>query len=169
MNQNQIAEFNFKPINPGLKGVGGWLALFIVGQAFVRPLMTLGQFSESDSILSKISETFPVTMTLFTVEKIIIIHLLIFGVAVGLALWRVHTPFSVKLAKIYLIANPIVLALNALLYKFSDLPPGVRDKVVERMLSNAGAFAFWSLVWILYFIKSKRVRLTYLQPARSSF
>ncbi|HEX8889132.1 MAG TPA: DUF2569 family protein, partial [Pyrinomonadaceae bacterium] len=141
----------------------------IFGQAFVRPLMTLEQFSESDSILSKISETFPFTITLFTVEKIIIIHLLIFGVAVGLALWRVHTPFSVKLAKIYLIANPIVLVLNALLYKFSDLPSGVRDKVVESMLSNVLAVAFWSLVWILYFIRSKRVRLTYLQPARSSF
>jgi len=169
MNQNQIAEFNFKPINPGLKGVGGWLGLFIIGQIIVRPLMTLGQFSESNSLLSKISDAFPVTATLFTVEKVIIIHLLIFGIAVGLELWRVHTPFSVTLAKIFLIAHPIVLALDALLFKFSDLPPTVRDKLVERTLSNIGVFAIWSLIWVLYFVKSERVRLTYLQPSKTSF
>jgi hypothetical protein len=169
MNQNQIAEFNFKPINSGLKGVGGWLALFIVGQAFVRPLMTLGQFANPESLASKISGSFPITATLITVERIIIIHLLIFGIAMGLALWRVHTPFSVKLAKIYLIANPIVLGLDALLFKFSDLPPSVRDRVVEHTLTNVGVFAVWSLIWVLYFIKSERVRLTYLQPSRSAF
>jgi len=169
MNQNQIAEFNFKPINSGLKGVGGWLALFIVGQAFVRPLMTLGQFANPESLAFKISESFPITATLITVERIIIIHLLIFGIAVGLALWRVHTPFSVKLAKIYLIANPIILALDVLLFKFSDLPPAIRDIIIERALSNVGGFAIWSLIWVLYFIKSERVRLTYLQPPRSSF
>jgi Protein of unknown function (DUF2569) len=168
MNQHQIAEFNFKPINSGLKGVGGWLALFIVGQAFVRPLTSLGIFFDHD-LTSKITETFPLTVTLLTIEKIIIIHLLIFGIAVGLALWKVRTPFSVKLAKIYLIANPIVLALDALLFKLSDLPPASRDEVVEHALHDVAIVAFWSLIWVLYFIKSERVRLTYLQPARSSF
>ena len=169
MNQNQLAEFNFRPIDPGLKGVGGWLGLFILVQAIVRPLMTLGRYSEANSLLSKISENFPVTTTLMTVERIIIIHLLIFGIAVGLALWRVHTPFSVKLAKIYLIANPIVLVLDALLFKFSDLPPSFRDRLIERALSNVGVFAIWSLIWVLYFIKSERVKATYLQPPQASF
>jgi hypothetical protein len=162
MSHDEKTELKFKPIGSSPKGVGGWLALFIIGQLFLRPLLTWVEMSNPKSITpSQIADRFPTTATLLTIEKIIIIHLILFGIAVAFSLWKVRTPFSVKLAKIYLISNPIVLVLDALLYKLSDLPPNIQDTVMQHGFLNAGKAALWCIVWFLYFTNSERVHATY--------
>jgi hypothetical protein len=167
MSENQNTEVDFKPVDSRLKGVGGWLLLFIVGQLVLRPLVTWADFADPESAsVSQLSENFPATATILTIERVIIIHLILFGIAVALALWKVRTPYSVKLTKIYLIANPIILILESLLYYFSDLPPDIRSSVIAQGFYNTGKVVIWSVVWFLYFTKSERVRATYLTNNR---
>ncbi|MDT4966982.1 MAG: hypothetical protein QOJ64_1719 [Acidobacteriota bacterium] len=143
MNHDPNSDIRFTLLDSRLRGVGGWLALFVVGQVIFRPLATLGEFSRSYELSAEIKQAFPTTATILTVEKILIIHLIVFGIAVGLALWRVRTPFSVTLAKIYLISNPIILALGAVLYYLSDLPEATRDEVVAHGFRQAGIVVLW--------------------------
>lgn len=79
----------------------------------------------------------------------------------ALTLWKIRTPFSVKLAKIYLIANPAIMLLDALVYQLSDLPPEIQDSIMSRGLMEAGVVAIVCLIWFLYLTKSERVRATY--------
>lgn len=165
MKQKQYDGFSI-PNYSDQKGVGGWLALFIFGQLILRPWMTVSQlFNPENAKIARIAELFPTTGTLITVEKILFIHLLIFGIAVGVALWKAHNPFSVKLAKIYLLAYPVVSILNALLFRLSDLPPTYRDKVMENVIRHIGVSTVWCLIWVLYFTRSQRVKVTYFSES----
>lgn len=169
MNPVYNAGVKFKPFNQGLKGVGGWLAFFIIGQLVLRPFMMVsGLVNPQNASVSRIAEVFPQTAVLFTIEKVLLVHLVLFGIAVGLTLWKVHTPFSVKLTKIFLIACPLVIGLDAFLFKFSDLPPALMERVFEYGLRSVTGAALWSLLWLLYFVKSERVRATYLNPSKAS-
>jgi hypothetical protein len=163
MNQDQKPELNFRPLNSGLKGVGGWLAFFIIGQAILRPLRTWAELNNNSKEVdfSLVEEMFPTAANLIKLEYVVTIGLLVFGIVVAITLWKVHTPSSVKLAKIYLITNPIFFILDPIVFKFSDLPPEIQDKIMQEGLINAGAVTFWCLIWFLYFVKSERVRATY--------
>ncbi|MDT5121269.1 MAG: hypothetical protein QOC96_751 [Acidobacteriota bacterium] len=164
MNYSQNTAVKFKPLYSRPTGIGGWLALFIGAEIILRPYLTISRYFSDDELkLSRIAERFPTTGTIFTVERLLVIHLIIFGIAIGLALWRVHTPFSVKLTKIYLIVNPICVILQILLYKLSDLPPAIQDKVVQYGFTQVTGLALWCLLWLLYFIKSERVKATYYE------
>lgn len=168
MNQDQNKELKFKPIDSKLKGVGGWLLFFIIGQLVLRPARIMSELNDPDSVVTPLFEaTFPTTATIISIERAFSIGLLLFGVFVALTLWKIRTPFSVKLAKIYLIANPVIMLLDAFAYKFSDLPTDIQESIMGRGLIEAGAVSVVCLLWFLYFIKSERVRATYYDDVAS--
>jgi hypothetical protein len=168
MNQDQNTELKFKPVGSKLKGVGGWLLFFIIGQLILRPSHILSELYDPKNAVTPLFEaTFPTTATIINMERVVSIGLLAFGVAVALALWKVHNPFSVKLTKIYLIANPVIMLLDTLVYKLSDLPPDIQDSVMQKGLIEAVVVAVACLMWFLYFIKSERVRATYYDDIAS--
>ncbi len=168
MSQDQNAELKFKPVGSKLKGVGGWLAFFIVGQLVLRPLRMLAELNDPKNVVTPLfEETFPTTATIIGIEKAVNIGLLVFGVVVALALWKVRSPASVKLAKIFLIVNPILAILDAIAFKFSDLPAQVQDEVMQRGLIEVGVVTVICIIWFLYFTKSERVRATYYDEVAS--
>jgi hypothetical protein len=168
MNQGQNTEVQFKPINPKLKGVGGWLLFFIIGQLVLRPARTLTELNDAKNMVTPAFEvTFPTAATIISIEKAFSIGLLAFGVAVGISLWKMRNPFSVKLTKAYLIANPVVLVLDAVVFKFSDLPPDIQDSIMQKGLIQVGAITIVCLIWFLYFTRSERVQATYYDDIAS--
>jgi hypothetical protein len=168
MNQDQNTELKFKPLGSKLKGVGGWLLFFIIGQMILRPLRTLSELNDPNNVVTPLfQETFPTTATIISIERVFSIGLLAFGVAVAISLWKFHNPFSVKLTKIYLIANPVIMVLDALVYQLSDLPPDLQDSIMREGLMQAGLVAIVCVVWFLYFIKSERVQATYYDDVGS--
>ena len=168
MNQDQNTELQFKSLGPKLKGVGGWLLFFIIGQMILRPLRTLSELNDPKNVVTPVFESmFPTTATIISIERAFSIGLLAFGVAVAISLWKVHTPFSVKLTKIFLIANPAFMLLDSLVYQLSDLPPELQDSIMREGLIQAGVVAIVCLIWFLYFTKSERVRATYYDDVAS--
>lgn len=162
MNEDQNKELKFKPIGSRLKGVGGWLLFFIIGQMVLRPIRTMAELNDPQNAVTPLFEaTFPTTATIISIERIFSIGLLLFGVFVALTLWKIRTPFSVKLTKIYLIANPVIILLDALAYKMSDLPPDIQNSILSRGLIDTVVVGVVCLIWFLYFVKSERVRATY--------
>ncbi len=168
MAQAQNTELQFKSLSPKLRGVGGWLLFFIIGQMILRPLRTLAELNDPKNAITPAFEAmFPTTATIIGIEKAFSIGLLAFGVAVAISLWKIHTPFSVKLTKIYLIANPVFMLSDSLVYQLSDLPAELQDSIMREGLLQAGVVAIVCLIWFLYFTKSERVRATYYDNVAS--
>jgi Protein of unknown function (DUF2569) len=164
MNQAPNNELQFKPVGPKLKGIGGWLAFFIIGQLILRPARTLSELNDPKNTVTPLFEaTFPTAATLISIERALSIGLLAFGVVVAITLWKVRTPFAVKLTKAYLIANPVILLLDALVFQLSDLPPEIQNSILREGLFQAAVITVVCLIWFLYFTKSERVRATYYE------
>nr|AIA16014.1 Protein of unknown function (DUF2569) [uncultured bacterium] len=168
MNQDQTPELKFKPVGSRPRGVGGWLAFFVIGQLVLRPLRTWNELNDPRNLVTPLFETnFPTTANIIGVERALIIGLTAFGIVVGLSLWKVRTPFSAKLTKIFLVVNPIIFLLSAVAFKFSDLPPKAQNEVMQHGLFETGVLTAVCLVWFLYFTKSERVRATYYDEGDS--
>ena len=168
MNQHQNTELKFKPLGPGLKGIGGWLLFFIIGQLVLRPARIMADLNDPANVVTPLFQaTFPKAATIISIERALSIGLLLFGVLVALTLWKIRTPYSVKLTKIYLIANPVIMLLDTLVFKTSDLPPDIQDSIMSRGLIEAGVVSIVCLIWFLYFVKSERVRATYYDDVAS--
>jgi hypothetical protein len=89
-----------------VKGVGGWLLFFVIGQLALRPMLFFASLLTSTP-RAGVAERFPATARIITIEATIQIALLIGGVIVGLALLKTGVSWPVLLTKIYLVANAL--------------------------------------------------------------
>lgn len=158
-------EYHISPdasINQNLKGVGGWLLLFVIGQLVCRPVQTCrGTVESLKELQLKLAELFPVTAMIFTVINVLDVVMMFFGIAVAIALLKTGTPKPVKLAKIYLVCNPVVASFTILLVSLSDLPSELKSQVYLNMLIYLVPVTVASVIWFLYFQQSARVYVTY--------
>lgn len=152
-----------QPLNTSLNGVGGWLLFFVIGQLVCRPLQFVGTLSSPTNVsASQISDRFPFTATVLGIERAVMIVSIAFGVLVAIALLRTGDRTPVTLAKAYLIVNPLFALVLALLYANNDLPGTARTELVTQGISNAIVTSILCAIWFLYFTKSRRVRVTYM-------
>jgi hypothetical protein len=154
-------------INLKSTGVGGWLLIFILGQLILRPLKVLDiEVAQRYALIQEL-EKYPLTALLFKVDILLSVGLMAFGVVVALALLWKRNPLPVKLAKIYLALNPLAQVLMAALCSFSDFTAISKDRLAQAFMTQAAVPAIWSLIWILYFSRSKRVKAMYLDAGQS--
>src|SRR6478735_532645 len=70
-----------------VKGVGGWLLFFVIGQLALRPMLFLASILKSTP-RADVAAQFPATARIITIEATIQIALLIGGIIVGVALLK---------------------------------------------------------------------------------
>ena len=149
--------------NLKLKGVGGWLLFFVIGQLVLRPARYFGN-RNTTVILAEVAAKFPLSAKIIAIERVFGIGLLIAGIFVGLALLKTGTKWPVLLAKLYLVITPMLMIGLAVLYFSSDLPEASRTELITSGIMNAAGTSLICFVWFLYFTRSKRVQATYLEP-----
>jgi hypothetical protein len=138
------------------KGVGGWLALFIVWQVACRPV------SACIGTANDFSQLYP-TMGFITALIIALnFGTLAFGVLIGIGLLRNTDASIVELTKKYLLTQLGVAVLTVLLTAIADLPWFAKERAFSVALSSAFFATIYVGVWYQYFTKSKRVQATYL-------
>ncbi|HEV2705127.1 MAG TPA: DUF2569 family protein [Pyrinomonadaceae bacterium] len=142
------------------KGVGGWLAFFIVWQLACRPLSMCGAMMNGTT-------NFPLTSTLTSflvgVSHVLNFGTFVFGVIVGVSLLRSTDASVVELTKKYLIALLGVTVFDILLIALTDLPWFFKGPALGQAFSTAFITGIYVLIWYQYFTKSKRVQATYLE------
>lgn len=143
-----------------VKGVGGWLLLFVIGQLALRPMLFLSNLLRGASA-AEIAERFPATASIIRIETAIQIVLLIGGISVGCALLKTGVGWPVLLTKVYLVVNAILTLSLAVLYFGTDLPDTARLSLIARGIASGVIVSIVSLAWFFYFTKSKRVQATY--------
>jgi hypothetical protein len=143
-----------------VKGVGGWLLFFVIGQLALRPMLFFASLLTSTP-RADVAEQFPATAKLITIEATIQIALLIGGIIVGLALLKTGVSWPVLLTKMYLVANALLNLGLAVLYFGSDLPDFARTSLIVKGFISGVLVTIVCFLWFLYFIRSKRVQATY--------
>jgi Protein of unknown function (DUF2569) len=143
-----------------VKGVGGWLLLFVIGQLALRPMLFFASFLASTA-RADVAERFPATARIITIEATIQIALLIGGIIVGVALLKTGVRWPVLLTKIYLVANALLNLALAVVYFGSDLPEFTRTSLIVKGIISGVVVSIVCLLWFMYFTRSKRVQATY--------
>jgi hypothetical protein len=135
-----------------LKGVGGWLMIFILGLTFVAPFWQLRIAVHAfETLLS------PKPLTQAGILRLSIVVAVYAGLGVfscfsGIMLWSSNRR-APEVAKAYLIVS--VLAVGILYSSYSLV--GL-DLDLPRIFFNRGVY---TCLWYAYLVRSRRVRLTY--------
>ena len=167
----QIAESSYSPAvaqtgvtyTVVVKGVGGWLLFFVIGQLALRPMLFFASLIKSAPI-ADVAQRYPATAKIITIEATIQIALLIGGIIVGLALLKTGVSWPVLLTKLYLVANAVLNLALAVLYFGTDLPEFARKSLIAKGIISGLLVSIVCALWFLYFTRSRRVQATYLEP-----
>jgi hypothetical protein len=150
-----------------VKGVGGWLLFFVIGQLALRPMLFLVSLLKNTP-RADVAERFPATAKIIAIEATIQIALLIGGIIVGFALLKTGVKWPVLLTKIYLVVNALLNLALAVLYFRTDLPDFTRTSLIAKGIISGVLVSIVCLLWFMYFTKSKRVQATYFADQQKS-
>jgi hypothetical protein len=143
-------------------GVGGWLEFFCFALTVLGPLAGLGQmvlaYDQAKPAFARLPSLQPIVLF----EDVGFSILLVYGLVVGVAIWRGHLRGD-RIAKRFLVVHLFgVIAIELVVLTLaSGLPPKVITAVTEgvvRVIFSEGVFFF---IWWTYFKRSARVRNTY--------
>ncbi len=142
-----------------LVGVGGWLAFLTVSLTLLGPVAAaILCYSEWQAAVEM-----PPLMLLVAVELAVIACRTLFGIAAGVALWRLwpRAPALTQAYFVFAIVSAWGLALG-LPYLVPD--DDLREAVRTGGLPDAVWATVIGAVWLAYLHRSRRVRDTYLTP-----
>jgi uncharacterized membrane-anchored protein YitT (DUF2179 family) len=140
-----------------LKGVGGWLAILVVGLIFVVPIRELiglvGLFGSVSSLPGwQLFKIWTLAMSL-TVGGI--------SIGAGVALLTRHQPSTVTFAMVALwVVGPGGI-ISLLLVMGTTLGRAIVDRAVPEMIGTVISVCITSVVWTAYLLRSRRVKNTY--------
>ncbi|MGC8551136.1 MAG: hypothetical protein ACP5M4_15770 [Acidobacteriaceae bacterium] len=134
---------SFGEVEDTLRGVGGWLLLFCVGLAIVAPALDVIHAFQNPLLLS---------LTL-------LMMIAAYQLFVGVLLWKV-APGALGNLKVYFIAV-VVLGVVCLGAGMAVLASPRLSLYSGRFLLDGVRALLSTLLWWLYFHKSRRVRNTY--------
>ncbi len=128
-----------RPINPNLKGIGGWLGFFCVSTTILSPLVVFISLSAG---------------TQFSSIVLALLSITVFGVIAGATVWM-KSPWAIPLLRVYF----LMLGGFALLRAVLQLATGLEDGDVSILFIHLRTVGV-VLLWAAYFHKSERVRAT---------
>jgi hypothetical protein len=147
--------------------VGGWLLLFAITLLVFNPAMKLvgilGSFGPVAAIASKYPRFSAIYAALFAID----VAMMVWSIAAGVALLRAR-PYAVRLAKLFLIVNPLLLFGAAVALGSSDLPAKARDAMNMEGAKQVSRTIVYGIIWGLYLARSRRVKETFAPPVTAS-
>jgi hypothetical protein len=149
------------------RGVGGWLLLFCVGQVLIAPLRTLQTIWRMQEQIGP--HPFPVIRQLVTIIIAIGIGLTVYGMIVGILIWKGNKRGQ-ALARHYLLIRigiTVIIFGSLTAWSFNTLGTPAAQRMAMAMISPVSLEIAWGLIWFAYFTYSKRVRNTYCATSES--
>ena len=148
-------------VDPGLKGVRGWLLGFCLVLTVFMPLISIGALVVEYQQAKQYFDRGPGLLRMMQLEVVVQFALVIFSIYAGYLLWAVK-PGATTTAKIFLCT---LLATNILSGPILGLLAGVNDTSMAALWSEVPSRTYRPMVWFLplmgYLRLSKRVRATY--------
>jgi len=141
-------------------GVGGWLALLVLGMTILGPLTGFSQMTSAfDAEIQRFHElTYNTSWRLFTqISWVVFSITAALSILGGYGLWKIHTPESVRVAIIILWAIGPVRQLFYFLAAMSIFGEYAANSMISGIIQPVIIAAIWSL----YLSRSVRVKNTY--------
>jgi hypothetical protein len=148
-----------------LKGVKGWLLVFVLIMAVISPLINAFMLSRSFNALPQLGEIFPEVVRF---EWILVGILTLIGWFVAWRLVAIHNWMSVRIA----IAGIWIggLGLSAVEFFGVSYFTGVSSDLLISGTSPAQFIrpVIFGVIWTAYLLKSERVENTYRDPGEQA-
>ena len=139
-----------------MPGVRGWLAFLCISLTILTPLFSAANLVGEWRIMMPYFDTVPNAKEAAMCEVTCFSALTFFALYAGARLWMIK-PRAVQTAKLFLVANLIVLiVVPTLTFNILDIQ-GQWDPVIKATFGGIIYFA----VWYPYLCKSMRVKATY--------
>ena len=143
--------------------VGGWLLFFAITLLVINPVMRLVGIVSSFGPVASIASSYPRFTITFAIVFACDVAMMAFSIAAGVAVLRVK-PYAVRLAKTFLLVNPIYLFVATVAFGYSDLPAKANDAMNMEGANQASRTLLYSIFWAIYLHRSRRVRGTFAPP-----
>jgi len=173
MNATTAPPQSVRAPRPPLRGVGGWLALFIFGTVFLGVLFGVQHFSFILRDLKAIETEFP------RIRGVAVAYLLdhvawfvgrCYGIYAGWLLWKIR-PGAVDATKRFLVLTMLLAFVQAVAFLVAALidsngswsamvPTPVNSYSQPQLVTFVDSLAY-ATVWYAYFVRSGRVQNTY--------
>src|SRR3989338_999487 len=162
---------NYMGKNTNISGVGGWLALLVVGLMVIGPLLVAGRFyNEIGAIVRQypLLEHSDKWQTYKQISLLILTTSIAINFIAGYRLWKLHFPESVWFAISALwLGGPfagILIAISGIVILDGAANSFEIGKIFGELISSALSAG----IWTIYLKRSARVRNTYKLPQKNA-
>ena len=138
-------------------GVRGWLWFFALTLVALGPIVRLVSLVTSFAPVAAIADRFPKFVAVYVVTCVMEVALIAWSIACGVAIFRMSAS-APRMAKWFLILNPIAMFLCTIAYGMADLPKTALDAMLKVGADITSKALLYSIVWGLYLKFSKQVR-----------
>jgi len=142
-------------------GIGGWLALYVVGLIIIIPIFSMINLVQSLEYMGLFKEAFPKSYPLFVIDLLMGFCIIGFSITVGLFIVT-EKYYAIVYAKLFIITFTIFILLEPVLLTAG---PDI-SKVYSNLIWDEAETSFvrqitYFIVWFSYLSVSKRVKNTF--------
>lgn len=147
--------------DPKLMGVGGWLAVLVLGMVVIGPSLTLLNLYQEYKVLQPLLSTVQLARRVLYIEAVssVFVALGFAAAGVSLALKKEGAP---AFARAVLLLQVPITALNAMaLANLPGLDPQLMQGYGAEAVKGIAQSMISAAIWVSYLNRSKRVRATF--------
>lgn len=151
-----------REMDGSLRGVRGWLLFLCVMWTILIPFVLLIETGYSLRDLPIIlfnAELFPGLAAALIIDLFLSLGIVAFSITAGVRLWRIK-PGAVRTARIFLYSFFAYSTVSSILI-YLAIPPEIRNVTSFDITKEFIQSAVYSIIWLLYLRRSKRVASTY--------
>ena len=147
--------------------VGGWLFFFAITLVVFNPAMKLVGILTSFGPVSSIAWKYPRFSVTYSILFAVDVAMMVWSIVAGLAILKVR-PYAVRLAKLFLLVNPLILFGAAVALGYSDLPAKANNAMNIEGANQASRAILYGIIWGIYLSRSRRVKETFATSTMTS-
>jgi hypothetical protein len=142
------------------RGVGGWLAFFILTLGVFNPLYSAYNLYTGLNETRPAFDQYPGLRTIIYADTAVSAALMGFSIYAAIALLRIQ-PNAVRIAKTYLVVFLIYALVSPFAVFLAGLPDAANEAMMGAIIPELVRPVIYFAIWFSYLTKSERVKATY--------
>jgi magnesium-transporting ATPase (P-type) len=146
-----------------LRGIGGWLMFLVLCLTIFGPIASFFAVIYLLASAGEVSNTHPEIVSFITVLLLLILANAIWGLVVGVRLWKVRLGAATRAKQYFLWGSTAFSVITGFLPVIMLPPADQVDQAVPAAILRSAIGVGFAILWYFYFTKSRRVANTFPQ------